>query len=216
MEPTRKPPRIQLDRDAWIDAATEVLADEGIAGLRVEVLAKRLKVTKGSFYWHFRDRQDLLSGVLEQWRAGRIRDIIKQTSASAGNEFAQLHHILDVYSSRRNRRGMMIELAVRDWALRDDTAATVVAEVDRVRLCRARELFLACGVPAQEATNRCALLYAYVFGISLMNFERFDAEFGQLRRDIAGIIAPPSPSPSSAAAEDGGSAFPPAPDAASR
>lgn len=201
MEPISKPilksPRAQLDRDAWIVAATEILADEGIAGLRVEVLAKRLKVTKGSFYWHFRDRQDLLSGVLEEWREGRIRDIIKQTSTSAGREFAQIYHILDLYSSNRNRRGMMIELAVRDWARRDPDAAAVVAEVDRVRLCCARELFLACGVPEQEATNRCALLYAYVFGISLMNFERFDAELNHLRRDIADIIAPPPPADAS-------------------
>lgn len=190
MESTPKPPRTQLDRDAWIAAATEILADEGVAGLRVEVLAKRLKVTKGSFYWHFRDRQDLLSGVLEQWREGRIRDIIKQTSATPGDEYAQIFRIIDLYSASRSRRGMMIELAVRDWARRDADAAAVVAEVDRVRLCCARELFLACGVPAAEATNRCTLLYAYVFGISLMNFGRFDADLSQLRQDIAALIAP--------------------------
>ncbi len=181
--------RTQLDRGAWISAATEVLAAEGIAGLRVEVLAKRLKVTKGSFYWHFQDRRDLLMAVLMQWRDGRLRDIIKQTRAQPGEELAQIYHVIDVYSANRSRRGMMIELAVRDWARRDPEAAVIVAEVDDVRLRCARELFLACGVSMEEASSRCMLLYAYVFGVSLMIYDKFDSDIARLKRDIAELIA---------------------------
>ena len=76
MENTPKKARVQLDRQSWVMAAIEVMAEEGIAGLRVEVLAKRLKVTKGSFYWHFEDRRDLLVAILQHWKEGRIRDII--------------------------------------------------------------------------------------------------------------------------------------------
>ena len=189
MENTAKKPRTPLDRDAWVAGATEVLAEEGIAGLRVEVLAKRLKVTKGSFYWHFTDRRDLLLAVLSHWKEGRIRDIIKQTRAQPGSELAQIYHVIDVYSASRSRRGMMIELAVRDWARRDVEAAAIVAEVDDVRLRRARDLFLACGVPMEEASSRCMLLYAYVFGVSLMNYEKFDSDVLRLKRDIADLIA---------------------------
>jgi len=189
MENTAKKPRTQLDRDAWVAGATEVLAEEGIAGLRVEVLAKRLKVTKGSFYWHFTDRRDLLLAVLSHWKEGRICDIIKQTRVQPGKELAQIYHVIDVYSASRNRRGMMIELAVRDWARRDAEAAAIVAEVDDVRLRCARDLFLACGVPMEEASSRCMLLYAYVFGVSLMIYEKFDSDILRLKRDIADLIA---------------------------
>ncbi len=189
MEKTAKKPRVQLDRDSWISAATDVLAEEGIAGLRVEVLAKRLKVTKGSFYWHFTDRRDLLLGILQQWKEGRIRDIIKQTRAQAGKELEQIYHVIDVYSTSRSRRGMMIELAVRDWARRDAEASAIVAEVDDVRLRCARNLFLACGVPMEEASSRCMLLYAYVFGVSLMIYDKFDSDIPRLKRDIADLIA---------------------------
>jgi AcrR family transcriptional regulator len=182
-------PRVQLDRDAWALAATDVLADEGIAGLRVEVLAKRLKVTKGSFYWHFQDRRDLLTAVLEVWKDGRIRDILKQTRAQPGRELEQIYHVIDVYSASRSRRGAMIELAVRDWARRDAEAAAIVAEVDDIRLRCARDLFLACGVPMEEASSRCMLLYAYVFGISLMIYDKFDSDPARLKRDIADLIA---------------------------
>ena len=189
MENTAKKPRTPLDRDAWVAGATEVLAEEGIAGLRVEVLAKRLKVTKGSFYWHFTDRRDLLLAVLSHWKEGRIRDIIKQTRAQPGHELAQIYHVIDVYSASRSRRGMLIELAVRDWARRDPEASVIVAEVDDVRLRCARDLFLACGVPMDEASSRCMLLYAYVFGVSLMIYEKFDTDGARLKRDIADLIA---------------------------
>lgn len=189
MENTPKKPRSQLDRASWIAAATEVLADEGIAGLRVEVLAKRLKVTKGSFYWHFQDRRDLLMALLSQWKDGRLRDIVKQTRAQPGRELEQIYHVIDVYSASKSRRGILIELAVRDWARRDAEAEAIVAEVDDVRLRCARELFLACGVPMEEASSRCMLLYAYVFGISLMIYDKFDSDVARLKRDIADLIA---------------------------
>ncbi len=189
MENTPKKPRNQLDRSSWIAAATEVLADEGIAGLRVEVLAKRLKVTKGSFYWHFQDRRDLLMALLSQWKDGRLRDIVKQTRAQPGRELEQIYHVIDVYSASKSRRGILIELAVRDWARRDAEAEAIVAEVDDVRLRCARELFLACGVPMDEASSRCMLLYAYVFGISLMIYDKFDSDVARLKRDIADLIA---------------------------
>lgn len=189
MEKTARKPRLQLDRSAWIEEAFEILAQEGVAGLRVEVLAKCLKVTKGSFYWHFKDRQDLLSAVLEAWRDGRIRDIAKQTRATPGEELKQLYHVIDVYSTSRSRKGMLIELAVREWAKRDADVAAVVVEVDTKRLEFARNLFLACGVPMREASSRCMLLYAYVFGISLMICDGFTQDADSLKADIADLIA---------------------------
>jgi AcrR family transcriptional regulator len=61
-----------------------VLARDGVGGLRVEVLAKRCGVTKGSFYWHFKDRQALLEALLDHWKEGRIRDIEKPRRSHPG------------------------------------------------------------------------------------------------------------------------------------
>ena len=62
------PLRSQLTPESWIDAATDVLVDQGIDHVRVDVLATRLGVTRGSFYWHFKDREELLRSVLKAWR----------------------------------------------------------------------------------------------------------------------------------------------------
>lgn len=190
-----KPPRPQLDRAAWTQAALDTLADEGVTGIRVEVLAKRLHVTKGSFYWHFKDRQDLLAGVLETWKDGRIRDIIKQTRPEPGKVEAQIFHVIDVYSASRNKKGILIELAMREWARRDAQAAATVEEVDAWRLRCARELFLAIGLPLHEASTRSMLLYAYVFGVSMMNCEKFDGDIARMKSDILKLIAIPAAIP---------------------
>lgn len=178
-------PRTQLGRSEWIEAATSVLAEKGVEGMRVEVLAKHCGVTKGSFYWHFKDRQDLFDSVLQNWKEGRLRDIDKQSTVTPGQERELLRQIIEIYSANRNRRGIAIELAVRDWARRNALAAKVVSEVDIYRLDRARQLFVASGLRDDEAKSRSLLLYAYVFGQSLMACDGFDPKLTDLRRWIA-------------------------------
>jgi len=178
-------PRLQLAPDRWIEAAIDVLAREGIAGLRVEALAKRCGVTKGSFYWHFKDRQALLDALLEHWKTGRILDIEKTTSVLPGKERDQLHYAIELYGANRNRKGMAIELAVRDWARHDAQAAAVVEAVDLYRLECTRKLFVAAGMSDAEAKSRSLLLYACVFGLSLMQYDHFDNDLPDLKRRIA-------------------------------
>jgi AcrR family transcriptional regulator len=181
-------PRTQLGRDEWISGATDLMARAGIDGVRVEILAKTLGVTKGSFYWHFKDRKDLLDALLETWRAGRIRDIEKQTALTKGKERDQARHLIDVYSAARNRKGISIELAIRDWARRDASAAEVVEKVDGHRLECTRHLFRNMGYDEGEAKARSLLLYAYVFGQSLMLYEGFDERIPALKDWVADRI----------------------------
>ena len=196
-KPRRSPPakraaaapgRESLDRAAWIAAALNIVAQDGIDGLRIESLAKKLGVTKGSFYWHFRDRRDLIDAVLDHWRAGRIRDIRKQTAAEPGGELAALRHTIDVYAAAKNRKGISIEAAIRLWAQQDANGLAVVEEVDAERLECTRRLFLALGLPKAEAAARSALLYAYVFGFSMMQCGRFDMDAAQTKEWIVGRI----------------------------
>ncbi|MBI2307736.1 MAG: TetR/AcrR family transcriptional regulator [Rhodocyclales bacterium] len=182
---TERPSRTQLDRNDWIEGAIDVLADQGVAGLRVEVLAKTFGVTKGSFYWHFKDRQDLLDAVVEVWKEGRLRDIEKQTTAPPGKELEQIHHVIDVYSAVRNRKGISIELAVRDWARHDPRVNAVVEEVDSYRLECTRKLFVQLGFPDDEARARSILVFAYVFGHSLMAYDRENPKVTEFKRWIA-------------------------------
>lgn len=171
--------RRPLDRHEWIEGATDALADEGVAGMCVESLAKRFGVTKGSFYWHFKDRQDLLDAVLQTWKEDRIRDV--ERCATAGSEREQLLQIIDADGSK----AIAIELAVRDWARREARARAVVEEVDRCRVASASRLFVANGLGDDEARSRSLLLYAYVLGQSLMSPVFHDPKIIGYKRLIA-------------------------------
>ena len=179
---TRKP----LDRSGWIAGAIDALADEGVAGMCVEALAKRFGVTKGSFYWHFKDRQDLVGAVLAAWKEDRIREV--DSDAPAANEGQRLRKIIDAYGN--DRREIAIELAVRDWARRDAQAAAAVAAVDRHRLEYACRLFVAEGYGVDEAISRSRLLYAYLLGDRLLVFDRQQHKSADSKRWIAGLIVP--------------------------
>ena len=177
-----------LDPQRWIDAAIEILVGGNVDAIRVEVLAKTLGVTKGSFYWHFRDRSDLLARLLAFWRDGRIADITRHAASPAGREREQALRLIELYSGNRSRKGIASELAIRDWARKDEMAAKAVEEVDVVRLDLAGRLLAASGFPPAEARARSLLLYAYVFGQSLMFYEHFDDDLPALKRWVADHI----------------------------
>jgi len=90
---------------------------------------------------------------------------------------------------RQLTRGMAVELAVREWARRDPLAAAVVKEVDAKRLDCAARLFAACGVAQAEAVSRSMLLYAYVFGQSLMMYDGYAGDPSEFKAWIADRIA---------------------------
>jgi AcrR family transcriptional regulator len=195
METSDPKSRAVLDPDAWLRLATEMLAEEGLAGLRVEVLAKRLNVTKGSFYWHFKDRQALLDALVDGWREGRIRDITKLTNVSVAQAPEQIRRVIDLYSIQPNRKGMMIELAMRDWARRDPRVAEAVEAVDQARLASAAALFVKAGFSEEEAGTRALLLYTHAFGLSMMVYDHFEVEIAAQHERISRMILKASETP---------------------
>lgn len=163
--------RPSLDREAWIEFALQVLPEEGVEGLRIEVLARRLHVTKGSFYWHFKDRQALLNALITHWRDARVREVEMQASIPADQANTQIRNVLDQYVTHPNQARMRTELAVREWARRDAFVAAAVEAVDQARLANATNLFKLAGYPENTAQAHALLLFTHIFGLSMMMFE---------------------------------------------
>jgi AcrR family transcriptional regulator len=166
--------------DRWIEAGFAELARSGVEGVRVEVLAKNLGVTKGGFYRRFRDRAALLDGMLEGWHDGRIAAIEKQTSLDGTTARERLKALIQLYSERMNTQAMAIELAIRQWARSDDHAAGAVASVDAARLKNVAHLYRATGLPAEQADAQAFLFYCFIFGQSLLFLERGPRKRAQL------------------------------------
>ena len=164
----------------WIEAGFKELARSGVEGVRVEVLAKNLGVTKGGFYRRFRDRAALLDGMLQAWSAGRIAAIEKQTSLDGASARERLKALIALYSERMNTEGMAVELAIRQWARSDEAAAHAVASVDAARLNNVGQLYRATGLSPEQADAQAFLFYCFIFGQSLLFLERGPRKRAQL------------------------------------
>src|SRR6266576_6146132 len=133
--------RTETRTETWIEAGFAEVARSGVEGVRVEVLAKNLGVTKGGFYRRFKDRAALLEAMLAGWSAGRIAAIEAQTSLDGATARERLRALIRLYSERMNSEAMAVELAIRQWARSDDNAASAVASVDAARLKNVGQLY---------------------------------------------------------------------------
>jgi AcrR family transcriptional regulator len=163
------PPRVTLTPQAWVDAATAVLVDEGIDHVRVDVLAQQLKVTRGSFYWHFRDREDLLRRVLRHWSEQTTEQLTRRLASARTDPREQLQDVISLpFRGRAAARAARIELAIRAWARRDPMAQQALDEADAARLAYHQQIFQALGFASEEARSRGFLLYCYEVAESLL------------------------------------------------
>ncbi len=117
-----------LEPADWIRAALARLAIQGIQVVRVEVLARDLGVSKGSFYWHFRDRAELLEKMLAQWEQSETTWLDdRESQASTATRWAEL---IERFSDPARIR---TEVAIREWARTDEKVAVKVAIIERKR-----------------------------------------------------------------------------------
>lgn len=150
-----------LDAQAWIEAAMDALAEGGVEAVRVDPLAKRLGVTRGSFYWHFADRDSLHKAMLKEWRkraSYRVGARIDSQTAAPDERLRQ--NLALPKASPRSKRAAAIELAIRLWARRDEEAARAVEHIDHVRLSYYAKLYAEMGFTREQARGRALLFYA--------------------------------------------------------
>jgi AcrR family transcriptional regulator len=153
----------KIPAETWLATARSVLAEEGIAAVKVDSLAQRLGVTRGGFYHHFRDRADLLERLLEHWEEvalflppGRApRDPAEALAVID----AQVRHLIEErdYDPR-------FDMAVRAWGQADATVAAAVERMDRRRIAALTRIFVALGCERLEAAIRARVLYFHQIG----------------------------------------------------
>jgi AcrR family transcriptional regulator len=155
------PASTRTTREAWIEAGLSALADGGPDAVRVDVLAQTLGVTRGGFYHQFESRPVFLDELLDTWER-RSTDEVRQRVEQEGGD------------PRRKvaRAGMLtfsdellpIDLAVRDWARRDDAAAARLRRVDNHRMEYLRDLISEYCADPDEVEARGMLAFALAIG----------------------------------------------------
>lgn len=145
----------RLGPEAWIDAAYARFRGGGVDAVRVDQLAKGLGITRGSFYWHFENRDALLRSVLTRWREEDTERAIAENEAGGGGPADRLLRLLRTCGADDGR----LEMGMRDWATRDAAARDEVHRIDTRRITYMTELAEKAGVPSETAGPRCRVAY---------------------------------------------------------
>jgi AcrR family transcriptional regulator len=155
----------RLTAQAWIDFALVTLAREGFETLKADVLARKLGVSRGSFYWHFEDIEAFHARVIQQWRQVATEAIIADVELREGPD-----HRLDVLLRHAFGDGAALEVGMRAWADNNPTAAQALRQVDRQRRTYIEKLLRELGMPARLATVRTMVLYWAYLGAAVSHY----------------------------------------------
>lgn len=144
----------RLTKTDWLDHGLRTLAASGPNALKVAPMSTALKVSRGSFYWHFKDIADFRSELLRWWQQRTTEQIIEELE-SEEPEPTRLNYLM----KRAYGADHSLDRAVRYWAAEDAEVARVVASVDARRVAYMTELLEAVGVRGRQASSRAAFLY---------------------------------------------------------
>ena len=166
MNATSKPERNRLSAEDWELAALQLIAEQGVGALAVEALARRLGVTKGSFYWHFRTREALLLAALERWEQYGEREVLGQIETIADPRERLPELFRRVAHELRPHRVYAALLKALDHPL----VVPVMARVSQRRTDFLNTAYREAGLPPEDAINRARLTYAAYVGFLQLNF----------------------------------------------
>jgi AcrR family transcriptional regulator len=161
--PSTQSGNVKATRDDWLDLALNTLAVEGVDHVTVLALSERLGVSRSSFYWYFKNRDELLDALLDRWERLNTRSIIAQAEEPAATVNEAVCKVFRcwvnplIFSPR-------LDFAVREWARRSAHVRKVLDRSDRMRTEAVKALFLRLGYENEDAFVRARVLYYMQIG----------------------------------------------------
>ena len=173
-------------RDRWIEEGLAVLATGGPDAVRVEALAKRLGVTKGGFYGSFADRDALLAAMLDTWERESTDEVLARVEREGGDPRTRIRRagVLTFSSGRL----LPIDLAVRDWARRDEAVAARLRRVDNRRMALLREMIGTFCTDPEEVEARSLLAFCVAIGEHFLAADHGDRTRAQVLARAADLV----------------------------
>jgi AcrR family transcriptional regulator len=182
--PSRRPRRTgkapKRNRSDWLEYARTLLVERGVEGVKVEPLAKLLGVTTGSFYHHFKNRQELLTDLLEHWERHNSAPLFQAVESAGPDPDAQIDALFETWISE-NDYDPVYDAAVRAWAHVSAEAAGVVRRVDDLRIDLLQRVFQRYGYDEERAFIRARVTYFHQVGYQAMEIRESARQRRSLR-----------------------------------
>ena len=156
----------RLGRDDWLDAAFRAAVDHGFDGVRVLTLADTLQVTRGSFYWHFKDHATLIEALVERWQARELEAHQRLEQSGSDDPAKALEILLDqaLAHGGEDLDNMCFELALRALGRRDAHVAGLMRSMDELRIALFKRKFMRLVQDDKTAAELATLFYLSVVG----------------------------------------------------
>lgn len=157
---------VKVTREDWLNVAMDVLITDGVEQVKVLALAERMQVSRSSFYWYFKSRQDLLDALLKAWEQTNTAAMVERAEAPAESITGA---VLNVFHCTANPSLFNIELdfAVRDWARRSGKVRSLLDRSDQRRVKALTQMFRRYGSEELEAITRAKVLYYMQLGYDM-------------------------------------------------
>lgn len=151
-----------LSTEDWIEIAKQALINEGLAGVKVDRLAKKAGVTRGGFYYRFKSHQALLDALLKHWQATNHKPIVDALSGP-GTPPERFRNLIQLWLEERDF-DPDYDTAIRSWSMVSPKVAQVVHKVDDIRINTLKRLFVDAGYEEDEAFVRARITYFHQVG----------------------------------------------------
>ncbi|HVW70120.1 MAG TPA: TetR/AcrR family transcriptional regulator [Steroidobacteraceae bacterium] len=155
-----------LGREIWLDTARRALIEEGTAGLEINKLAKRLRSSRGGFYWFFKSRAQLIDELLDYW--AKTSTVPFERIVQAPGTWLEKYRALVRLWIDEDEYDPKWDGAVRDWARTSESVHAVVAAVDQKRITLLEQIYVEMGYKGKEANVRARITYYHQVGYYAM------------------------------------------------
>jgi AcrR family transcriptional regulator len=176
----------RTSRESWIEEGLRALAAGGPDAVRVEALAKQLGVTKGGFYGSFADRDALLAAMLDAWERESTDEVLDRVEREGGDPKTKIQRAGALTFS--SDRLLPMDLAIRDWARRDDAVAERLQRVDNRRMALLRQMMGTFCSDADEVEARSLLAFCLAIGEHFLAADHGDRTRPQVRARAADLL----------------------------
>jgi AcrR family transcriptional regulator len=172
-------------QEGWLEAAYHSLLESGVDSVKILPLAKKLNLSRTSFYWFFKDREELLAALVARWRDRNTGNIIKQSEAYAESLAEAMLNVFDCWLNN-DLFDARFEFAVRSWALQSDEILAEVRQADQLRLDALKRMFIRFGLPEATSDVRARTTYLVQIGyISMQAREELAVRMKRIPEYIA-------------------------------
>lgn len=178
---------IKVTRDDWLDAARAALIRDGVDTVKVLALAAQLDVSRSSFYWYFKNRDELLTALLDHWEERNTLSIVRQCALDADCiNGAACNFFRCFIDPALFNRGL--DFAVRAWARQDADVRLRIDAADETRLRALEAMFMRHGCDEAEADWRARMIYFMQLGYHALEVqETIEVRMGRLPGYLEGF-----------------------------